>query len=278
MDDFFYGPITPVFAFVMAALGSALGLRCTVRALALDTGRRLGWLALGATAIGAGIFTMHFIAMMGFAVESVTIGFDLPLTYASLAVAITVCGIGVLLVGYAPHRGAALLGGGLITGLGVAAMHYLGMASMHLDAVLRYDTTVVALSVLVAVVAATVALWFAVAVRRFGSSVVASLVMAVAVCGMHYTGMRAVSVHAHAVEGAAGRAAVEVLLPALIVPVLLLVLIGLFVGLDPMTTQDIEQRIARARSAPDRSRPARPGAADGPRPPAGSAPRSTVGR
>jgi NO-binding membrane sensor protein with MHYT domain len=287
VDDFAYGWITPVFAFVMAVLGAALGLRCTVRALTLDPARRFGWLLLGAVAIGTGIFTMHFIAMMGFAAESVVISYDLDKTYASLVVAVLVVGLGVFLVGYAPRSTMALLGGGLITGLGVAAMHYMGMAGMRLTGELRYDPAIVGLSLAIALVAATAALWFAITVRGFGASLGASLVMGVAVSGMHYTGMSAVSVHAHALTNIGGRSGVEILLPALMVPVLLLVFIGLFVGLDPMTTQEIQAKLEQSRidreaasggrggrPAPAAGPAAMPGGRKGTRDPAGS--RGTV--
>jgi NO-binding membrane sensor protein with MHYT domain len=82
--------------------------------------------------------------------------------------------------------------GGVLTGLGVALMHYTGMAAMILQAKITYDPTLFAASIVIAVVAATVALWLAFNLRgnlqRFGSAIV----MGIAVCGMHYTGMFAV--------------------------------------------------------------------------------------
>jgi NO-binding membrane sensor protein with MHYT domain len=140
---------------------------------------------------------MHFIAMIGFQVEEARIGYDAGLTVLSLVIAVVVVGIGVFIVGYRGAGVAALRLAGTVTGLGVAAMHYLGMAAMHLDGSIRYDPFTVALSVLIAVVAATAALWAAVSIRRFVTSLGASLVMGVAVSGMHYTGMAAVSVHVH---------------------------------------------------------------------------------
>lgn len=104
IDGFNYGAVTPVAAYLMACLGSALGLRCTTRSLRTERSWKPGWLALGATSIGSGIWTMHFIAMIGFQVEEVSIGYDVPTTLASLAVAIVVVGVGVFIVGY---RGAS---------------------------------------------------------------------------------------------------------------------------------------------------------------------------
>jgi NO-binding membrane sensor protein with MHYT domain len=66
IDGFRYGVVTPIAAYVMACLGGALGLRCIVRTLLNNDSWKPGWLAMGAASIGCGIWTMHFIAMIGF--------------------------------------------------------------------------------------------------------------------------------------------------------------------------------------------------------------------
>ncbi|MFJ8111763.1 MHYT domain-containing protein [Streptomyces sp. NPDC096132] len=235
VDGFRYGAVTPVAAYVMACLGGALGLRCIVRSLLNTDSWRAGWLALGAVSIGCGIWTMHFIAMIGFQVEETRIGYDVGLTVLSLAVAVAVVGVGVFIVGYRAAGRASLALAGVVTGLGVAAMHYLGMAAMQLNGSIVYDPLVVALSVLIAIVAATAALWAAVTIRGFLTSLGASLVMGVAVSGMHYTAMAAVSVHVHGTTSSwAGDAPTSLLLPMLIGPVIFLVLAGVVVMFDPL--------------------------------------------
>jgi NO-binding membrane sensor protein with MHYT domain len=237
VDGFSYGLATPVAAYLMACLGGALGLRCTTRSVRNRRSFKPGWLALGATAIGSGIWTMHFIAMMGFTVAEAPIGYDRPTTFASLAVAIVMTGIGIFIVGYRGATRMALVTGGTITGLGVASMHYLGMAGMRLQGRLEYDTLTVALSVVIAVVAATCALWAAVSVHGFMASLGASLVMGVAVSGMHYVGMAAVSVHLHGAPGSAGSAGdspATLLAPMLIGPAVFLLLAGVVVMFDPL--------------------------------------------
>ncbi|MFE7790206.1 MHYT domain-containing protein [Streptomyces sp. NPDC057460] len=237
MDGFSYGMVTPAAAFLMACLGAALGLRCTTRSLRTERSFKAGWLALGATSIGSGIWTMHFIAMMGFSVERVPIEYDIPITFASLAVAIVMVGIGIFIVGYQGATWMAMVTGGTITGLGVATMHYLGMAGMRLQGQFEYDTLTVALSVVIAVVAATVALWAAVSVRGFLPSLGASVVMGVAVSGMHYTAMAALSVHLHpAVTGnAVDSPPTALLIPLLIGPGCFLLLAAVVVMFDPLT-------------------------------------------
>ncbi|MET9384745.1 MHYT domain-containing protein [Streptomyces sp. NPDC002928] len=235
VDGFRYGAVTPVAAYLMACLGGALGLRCIVRSLLDTQSWKPGWLGLGAASIGCGIWTMHFIAMIGFQVEESRIGYDVTLTVLSLVVAVVVVGVGVFLVGYLGAGGAALSVAGVVTGLGVAGMHYLGMAAIQVNGTIRYAPSAVALSVLIAIVAATAALWAAVTIRGFLASLGASLVMGVAVSGMHYTAMAAVSVHVHGTTGSwAGDAPTSLLLPMLVGPVIFLVLAGVVVMFDPL--------------------------------------------
>ena len=99
--------------------------------------------------------------------------------------------MGLFVVGRGKSNLLKLISGGVFTGLGVAGMHYTGMAAMRMAADISYRIDLVALSLVIAVVAATAALWLAFNVRgslqKFGSA----LVMGVALCGMHYTGMSA---------------------------------------------------------------------------------------
>ncbi|MFJ9907369.1 MHYT domain-containing protein [Streptomyces sp. NPDC101152] len=234
IDGFRYGAVTPVAVYLMACLGGALGLRCIVRSLLNEQSWKPGWLALGAASIGCGIWTMHFIAMLGFQVEQTGIRYDTGLTLLSLAVAIVVVGVGVFIVGYRGAGRVTLGVAGVITGMGVAAMHYLGMAAVKVNGDIRYDMATVGLSVAIAIVAATAALWAAVSVRGFLASLGASLVMGLAVSGMHYTAMAAVSVHVHGTGAFAGDSPASLLLPMLLGPVVFLLLAGVVVMFDPL--------------------------------------------
>ncbi|MEU6572879.1 MHYT domain-containing protein [Streptomyces sp. NPDC046805] len=235
VDGFSYGVVTPLVAYLMACLGGALGLRCTTRSMLVAHPWRPAWLALGSAAIGSGIWTMHFVAMMGFTVKETPLHYDEPMTYASLGLAIVLVGVGIFIVGYRGATGAALFTGGTITGLGVASMHYLGMAAVRLDGKFAYNTLTVAASVVIAVVAATTALWAAGQVRGVLWSVGASLVMGLAVSGMHYTGMAALSVHVHhAAQGAVDSPPATTLAPMLIGPFAFLLLAGVVVMFDPL--------------------------------------------
>jgi len=176
----------------MSCLGAFLGLRCTSRARATTGRERLRWLLLAALSIGTtGIWVMHFIAMLGYTIPGQVIRYNVLITIASMVIAVVVVGIGLLIVGFGQQNWRTLVLAGTFTGLGVATMHYTGMAAMRLSGRMTYNPTLFALSVAIAVVAATVALWFTMNLSGLRATVGASLIMGVAVSGMHYTGMAA---------------------------------------------------------------------------------------
>jgi NO-binding membrane sensor protein with MHYT domain len=234
-----FGWATPVLSYAMACVGAALGLRCTVRALDATGRSKRRWLLTAAVAIGAGIWTMHFIAMLGFAVTGTEIRYDVTLTLLSLLVPILLTWAGMLIVGYGRSRSASLSGGGAVTGLGVVVMHYTGMAAMRLTGSIGYNLRTVALSVLIAVAAATAALWAGLTVRGPAAAVGASLIMGIAVSAMHYTGMRAAEVKV-ATEAVAsghipggGASAMAFILPMIVCLGSALFLTSAFVALSP---------------------------------------------
>jgi hypothetical protein len=93
-------------------------------------------------------------------------------------------------------------------------MHYTGMAAMRMAGEISYGETRVIESVAIAVVAATVALWLALTVTRPAAIAAAALIMGVAVNGMHFTGMSAMSVHEHTATGTPpGASAGSLLIP-----------------------------------------------------------------
>jgi NO-binding membrane sensor protein with MHYT domain len=197
VHHFTYGAFNPIAAYLLAFLGSFFGLLCVARARsARSRGRRNRWLIIAAFAIGGGaIWLMHFAAMLGFDVPASPVRFDVPMTVASLLFAVVAVGLGLMIVGHGDRSLVKILLAGVLTGAGIVAMHYTGMEGMHVSGEMHYDPGLVAASVVIAVVAASVAFWFAVSIRGWGPTTGAAGIMAIAVCGMHYTGMAAMSVH-----------------------------------------------------------------------------------
>ncbi|MEV6817000.1 MHYT domain-containing protein [Micromonospora sp. NPDC051296] len=141
INHFEYGWITPAISYALSVLGSILGLICASRIrTAPSAGQRTWWGLLAAWALGGtAIWTMHFMAMLGFAVTGSRIRYDVPITVASALIAVASVGIGLAIVGTGRLSAVRIIAAGLFTGVGVAAMHYTGMAAMRLDGQLGYD-------------------------------------------------------------------------------------------------------------------------------------------
>src|SRR6202034_4157554 len=149
VHNFSYGLLNPALGYVMSCVGSFLGLRCVTLALAYDGYARARWLSLAAVSIGAtGIWAMHFIAMLGFTIPGQQIGYNVPLTVASMLVAVALVGAGLFIVGFGDGSGSRVVAGGVVVGVGAAAMHYLGMTAMTMTDSMSYNLPLLALSVL----------------------------------------------------------------------------------------------------------------------------------
>ena len=181
----------------LALVGSFAALVSAIR-IPLSAGRaRARWTLAAAVSLGGGaIWSMHFIGMIGYRVDGLDLRYDLPMTGLSLVIAIAASALGLSLVARRPRSIGWLAVSGVVAGLGIAAMHYTGMAAMHVGGTVTYRSSIVVLSIVIAVAAALAALWIAFRVRTSRHVVLASLVMAAAVCGMHYTAMTATQVQA----------------------------------------------------------------------------------
>ncbi|MGW1737229.1 MHYT domain-containing protein [Nocardia sp. NPDC001965] len=215
IDHFSHGWLTPVVAYVMSFTGSLLGLRCMSR---VRSGSPFdGWLIAASVAIGGtGIWVMHFIAMLGFRINGAAIKYDVPVTLVSAVIAMVVVWLGLCLAQQRRMGAQGLLIGGVVTGIGVGAMHYAGMYAMKTDVEIGYEWSTVALSLVIAVIAATAALWFTLNVRGTLATVGAALVMGVAVAGMHYTGMYAMHLGTQHDMAPSGAGAAQLLTPLIV--------------------------------------------------------------
>lgn len=260
----------------MSCTGCGLGLLCTARAQGVTGRARWPWLALAALSIGGtGIWVMHFIAMLGYTISGEQIRYSVPITLLSAVNAVVFVFIGLLIVGTGRDSTARLGLAGLITGLGVATMHYMGMAAMRMSAVMHYDPLLVAASVVIAVIAATAGLWFALRVRGVWATLGATLIMGVAVSGMHYIGMAAMTANMDPnmvmSDVGGGATAEEFLIPLIIgisiVAMLLLTIILLTPGeAELRREEELEQRFQRGTEG--RTDPAPAPASHQPAPPA----------
>jgi NO-binding membrane sensor protein with MHYT domain len=182
-------------SFIISVLGSWVGLTCALRARrrGAGTGSWL-WLFGAAASIGGGaIWSMHFIGMLAFD-SHVAYALDIGTTVISLVVAIVAAMVGML-IATAMQGKMGYVVGGLVTGAGVCAMHYTGMYAMDMSATMVWKPGVVVASVVIALAASALALFFAFNVTTRLMRVAASVIMGIGVCVMHYTGMLALEIH-----------------------------------------------------------------------------------
>ena len=185
-----YDPVLVVLSIVIAIFASYTALDLGGRVQRVRTGLRWPWIAGAALAMGGGIWSMHFVGMLAFQM-AMPVGYETGLTLLSLLIAVAATGLSFAWV---TRPGAALRDvavSGPLMGLGVAGMHYTGMAAMRVPGSLAYSVPVVGVSVLIAMTAATVALWLTLRENSVWQKLIAAAVMGLAVAGMHYTGMAA---------------------------------------------------------------------------------------
>jgi NO-binding membrane sensor protein with MHYT domain len=237
-------------AYIVPTAGSLCAL-LSVGRIRASAGTRYEhrWLAAAAISLGGvAIWLMHFIAMLGYGLAE-EISFDIGLTTTSALIAILVTGVGIYVVTrdeqVPPLR---LLIAGLLTGLGITIMHYTGMAAMRVQADVSYDQRITTLSGVIAVAAATVALGLATKVRTAWAVSVSAAAMGLAVCGMHYTGMAALTLRRDPNLPAPG--GVDAL--SFVLPIFLSATLVLFVLLFVLLSAVDEEEIAQPEKRPEK--------------------------
>ena len=129
------------------------------RAAAVTAGVALG---------GIGVWSMHFVGMVALRLD-VASSYGIVESAVSLVAAVVCTSAALVVVSKAPRDLARIVGAGLLLGLGVAGMYYLGMYGMKIGGYITWDLRTVALSVLIAVAAGAAALWLAVSSMAFTS-------------------------------------------------------------------------------------------------------------
>ncbi len=187
-----YDPLLVALSILVAVLGSYTGLRLARRLAPKRGPLRKALLSGAAVTIGGGIWSMHFVGMLALELP-VVINYDVLLTLISALVSILVTGVGLSIASYGEATGKRLAAAGLFMGLGISAMHYIGMAAVRGNCVVSYSGLLVAASVLVGIAAASLAMWLAFNPRGAWHTLAGAVVLGLAISGMHYTAMAAAS-------------------------------------------------------------------------------------
>lgn len=189
-----YDMVLVAASFLVSAAGAytALWVAATMMR-AKGAKNRLNIFMAGLALGGVGIWSMHFLGMIAYQVP-LTLGYKPLETLVSLIAAVAVSSLALGYIAARPFSMGRLMVAGPLAGIAVAAMHYLGISGMRFGGFFEWNWGLVALSVVIAIVAATAALWLSFHAHSRSHRAIAALVMGAAVCTMHYTGMAAASV------------------------------------------------------------------------------------
>jgi NO-binding membrane sensor protein with MHYT domain len=178
-------------SFLISVAGSFMALLTAHQAIISkkESQKKLSMLSSAVALGGVGIWSMHFVGMLALDLGDIVIGYDLLITLASLIIAIAIVYMGLLFIRHGTLDLLRLSGVGFIVGSGIVAMHYSGMMAIYGPLTISWDYKIILISYLIAVLASIVALWLASNLTRLWQMAASALVMGIAVCGMHYTGM-----------------------------------------------------------------------------------------
>src|SRR5882724_7780221 len=192
-----YNDALVALSVFIAIFASYAALDLAGRVTAASGWTRMAWLLGGAAAMGTGIWSMHYIGMLAF-VLPIPVAYHWPTVLLSLLAAILASAVALGVVSRQKMGVFRALAGSVLMGAGIAGMHYIGMDAMRLPATCRFDSFLVALSVVLAVLISLAALWITFHFRDEKNGVgwekaAGAVVMGVAIPVMHYSGMAAAS-------------------------------------------------------------------------------------
>jgi two-component system, sensor histidine kinase and response regulator len=194
--------LQPTYDFRLVALSVVIAVFASYAALdlaglvtATRNNARLAWLFGGATAMGTGIWSMHYVGMLAYRLP-VPVYYHVPTVILSLVAAIFASFIALFVVSRERINPFHLAAASLLMGAGIAAMHYTGMAAMRLSAMHEWDTAFVMISVAIAVLVSLAAMILTSLFREdkpgMLPKIACSVIMGLAIPAMHYTAMAAV--------------------------------------------------------------------------------------
>jgi diguanylate cyclase len=234
-------------AIVICCLASYTAIRLLQHVRPTHGFLRQAWLGVAATVTGFGIWATHFIAMLAFS-SGVPTGYSFAWTAASLVSVIALTGFGLATSLTSSDSSAPWLGGAIV-GVGVAVMHYLGMAGVEVPAQIEWDMWLVTVSILLGPLLAAVALPIGLQGRSAKSTLAGSILLMVAICSLHFTAMAAVTLAPDSTlaisETAMPRSWLAILVSFAAITILLLTSFGF--TLDRRERRNVEREANRMR-------------------------------
>lgn len=191
-----YNALLVIASYCVAVIASYTAIYFGSRVFHLDGAKRRRWLIAGALCLGTGIWSMHFVGMSAYEMPmEMTMSFSAGLTLLSWLPALFASGLALHVITLPRVAAPGVVVAAFIMGVGIFSMHYLGMYAMQMKPAIQYDPLWVSISGAIAVGASGAALVICRWVRSVPAQqapwvkVLAALVMGLAICGMHYSGM-----------------------------------------------------------------------------------------
>ncbi len=185
-----YDPVLVALSVLIAICGAYTCFHLMDRLTRLYGGSWKSTILAAALAIGGGIWSMHFVAMLAMNLPG-TVSYNLQQTLLSALIAIGVTAIALYLVTFRMATERLTVASGILLGVGISAMHYVGMGAIRGNYMVSYDAGLVVVSVLVGICASIMALYLALRVHNKLKQIPAAIAMGLGISGMHYTGMLA---------------------------------------------------------------------------------------
>ncbi|WP_318617412.1 EAL domain-containing protein [Sporosarcina sp. YIM B06819] len=234
-------------SILIACVASYTALAMNERAQKNSFFHQKFWLVLASIAMGFGIWSMHFVGMSAFSLP-IGMHYDRFLTIASILPAM-IASFLAFYIANRPHKVFWLyLVAGVVMGLGISVMHYVGMAAMKMDAIFVYDSWLFIASVIIAIIVSFVALFIFSALQRYMENrfikLMTAIIMGLAVSSMHYTGMMAISFYVSPDHAYTSTTAHEVKLSFLIISVT----VGMAILLSVLLLSTLVDRYVKFRT------------------------------
>ena len=182
--DYSHNPWLVIASFAIALMAGFTGLSMARGLSRVPEGERKLRVALSAIVLGGGIWSMHFVAMLGLQLP-IPFYYDPLVTLMSALLGILVVGLGLIVLHFRRRTPATITAAGLIVGTGILGMHYTGMAGMQACRA-EYTAGGIALAVTTSLALATLAVWIAYGERTRRNVLLGTLCFATAVVALHY--------------------------------------------------------------------------------------------
>jgi diguanylate cyclase (GGDEF)-like protein len=178
----------------VAVIASFVALDLAQRSVESRAWQKRLWVGAAGVTMGLGIWSMHFVGMLALEM-GMPVSYDGALVVLSLIAAVGGASVALAVVSRPQATTRGVVSAAAFMGFAIAAMHYLGMASMQMDATIHWNIPLVVLSLAIGFGASLFALWLIVRIRvstvelGFGRRVLASVLLGLGVAGLHYTAM-----------------------------------------------------------------------------------------